>query len=400
MIKLLAGIMIGATGALANAQEALNYSADEIAIIGSLRLSQLPPPSDSTNKYFTDPKAKLIGRQLFFFSGLSPGGDIGCANCHDALKGWADGHEVAQGTSIGSRNTLSLLNSVHQRWLMWDGSADTLWGQALKPIENPQEMGADREFVLCQIWSNNSLRHNYEVVFGEVSDNLVELVCTHSSRQDLIAKNLTDRHFSNIGKAIAAHVGTIISRGSRFDIFAEKLFGERIAYNHVLTVNEQRGLKLFIGKAKCITCHHSPLFSDGEFHNLMLPLARNNFPSDIGRYGGIKAVRQDQFGASGSYSDDSRSVRSLFTTRLRQSPHNIGQFRTPSLRNVSKTSPYMHDGQFKSLHDVLNYYSTLKGAQRADHHQETVIQPLGLTTEEIEHLVAFLISLDEIEPPM
>src|SRR5262249_40897437 len=146
--------------------------------------------------------------------------------------------------------------------------------------------------------------------------------------------------------------------------------------------------------AGCWSCHHGPNFTDGEFHNILVP-SREPFPSDPGRYMGVELLVRNDFHPTGPYSDAPKKLSSKYIGSLTQTPEMWGQFKTPTLRNVARTSPYMHQGQFGTLREVLEYYSTLKDAALADHHQEHVLMPLNLSDSEIQDIIAFLESLTD-----
>ena len=161
----------------------------------------------------------------------------------------------------------------------------------------------------------------------------------------------------------------------------------------LLTDSERRGLELFFGEAECWECHAGPLLSDGEFHNIGTPVP-DGLPRDPGRYDGADLVVRDRFNAAGRYSDDPEGSQAIVSRGVRRDPLQWGAFRTPSLRNVARTPPYMHDGSMPDLESVVRFYSTLEGAVQLDHHQETVLSPLDLDDRELADLVAFLGALD------
>ena len=221
------------------------------------------------------------------------------------------------------------------------------------------------------------------------------------SEQDREAVN---RIFANLGKAIAAYERKLVSRRSPFDRFAEGLAtGDVERMNAALSPSAQRGLELFISpRAGCTLCHNGPNFSDGEFHSIGVPPAGGGLPTDPGRYVGVEVLRRDPFNALGSFSDAPDGSTAARTGSIANGPHNWGNFKTPTLRNVARTAPYMHQGQFATLDEVLHYYSTLEGAVQLDHHQEQILKPLQLSEQEREDLRAFLESLTDegIDPAL
>lgn len=387
----LAAGMAGAGG------NVVTFSAAETETIRAMAL-RAAPPRDPTNRHSGDPRAISLGRQLYHFQGFSKSGTISCASCHDPQKAWADGRRVAVGEGTGTRNTLSLKNVAYLRWLMWDGRVATLWSQATRPIENPAEMGGSRAQTLCAIWTDEALARSYAAVFGAPRQALVAQTCSAVRSSGVLAPASqadVSRNFSNVGKALAAFMETIVTGKSEFDLFAEALLPDPARRTHDIGASAQRGLKLFIGKANCVSCHSSSLLSDNEFHNIQLPLGAKKFQSDTGRFDGARQVVKDEFGPSGPYSDARDTDRSYFVKQLPIGEQLIGQFRTPSLRNVANTAPYMHDGSMETLRDVLEFYSSMKNAQRNDHHYESIVRPLNLTAREIEDLESFLLTLSE-----
>jgi cytochrome c peroxidase len=209
--------------------------------------------------------------------------------------------------------------------------------------------------------------------------------------------------FASIGKAIAAYERKIVSRDAPFDAFVRALEERPEGPWPELSLSAQRGLGLFVGKADCFRCHHGAAFSDGEFHDIRVAPLGGGAASDPGRHHGIRLLQQDPFGMNGAFSDAPDSRAGDKVRYLRNAPDNWGAFRTPGLRNVALTAPYMHQGQLATLRDVLHYYSTLEGALPPGHHPEArLLVPLDLTESEIGDLVAFLESLSDaaLDPAM
>ncbi len=381
-----------------------------------LRLSPLgPPPPDPTNRFADDPAAAHLGQFLFFEPGLSGDGTLSCASCHDPAKSFADGRPLAEGVGVGRRHTPALWNVAYQRWFFWDGRADSLWAQIIHPIEDAAEMGGSRLQAAHHAYTRPELRKVYEAAFGpmpEMADRsrFAEAGGPSASdeqpRRAWEAMDPADRRavnqvIANLGKAIAAYERKLISADAPFDRFVEGLRNNDSEKLAALSPAAQRGLKLFVGRANCTLCHSGPNFTDGEFHNILLPAADGGKPRDPARYDGARRVKSDPFNAAGGFSDAPDGAAALLVRSLDTSPRIWGEFKVPSLRNVARTAPYMHEGQFATLRDVLQYYSTLEGAVQMGHHKtETLLQPLKLAPGEIDDLLAFLESLtDEAIPP-
>lgn len=332
---------------------------------------------DETNAKADDPAAARLGQALFFDARLSGNGRIACATCHAPEKSWADGRDLAQGLARATRNAPSLWNTAYNRWFFWDGRADSAWSQALQPIESPAEMGGSREAAVQLVKTDGPLRRAYELVFGPP-----ELGSTNAA-------------FANLGKAIAAFERRLLSRRAPFDVFAEGLREGDAAKQAALSESARRGLLLFVGRGKCSVCHTGPLFTDGEFHDLGVPLHDDLPAPDPGRALGLTRLQQDEFGAASVFSDERDGPRARAVRFVAPRADVSGQVKTPSLRNVALSAPYMHQGQFDSLRAVLEFYSTLEGRRGSPATQERVLQPLKLSDQELLDLVAFLESLTD-----
>ena len=369
--------------------------------------------ADASNCVSENPKAAGLGRLLFFDRRFSSNGEVACVTCHDPNRGWCDNREVGVGIAKTRRNVPSLFDVSSQTWFFWDGRADSLWSQALGPLENPGEHGGDRIGIMRLLVTEPGLKTKYEELFGALpSHQELQRFPKHgtplrdSGHEYAFAwKSLSesDREivnivFANVGKAIAAFVGTIRSGESSFDIFANGLRDDDRAKMSVISDAAKRGAKLFTGKANCRTCHSGRFFSDGEFHSIGLSARNADEFVDSGRLYGISHVMSDPFNRKGKYSD--LPVGSIHTSvdRLVVDGSKWGQFKTPALRNIARTAPYMHDGRFRTLREVVEYYSTMKGAAVLDHHEEEVLAPLRLKDHEIDDLVSFLETLTEVLP--
>lgn len=354
-----------------------------------------PPAPDPSNAVADDPRAAALGKALFYDPGLSPRGDISCATCHDPTRGFADGRALARGISDTTRHTPTLWNVAYQRWQFWDGRADTLWAQAIGPIEHPAEMGSDREFVAAYLRKRSDYAAAYAELFGPLPDNPDRAAAT----QMLV----------NVAKAIAAFERRITSTASPFDRFAAALAaGDRDGLR-VLTPAAQRGAATFFGRGECWVCHTGPLFSDREFHNILGAAADAPAVSittaadaaaavslgvDLGRFRGVPQVLADPMNALGAYSDGASGETAAKLRYLIQTDEQLGQFKTPTLRNVARTAPYMHDGRFATLAEVVEFYATLPGVPQVGHREE-FLRPVPLTPQERADLVAFLESLSD-----
>ena len=379
-------------------------------------LSPLPaPPPDPTNRFADDPRAAAFGETLFFDPRFSANGAVSCATCHDPDTGFTDGRQLAFGISQGNRHTPTLWNVAHHRWLTWDGRADSLWMQALDPIEDPREMGTNRGRLALEIAESPQLRSAYEAIFGPLPAAALEWgdaasraigarprlreegtldVIRHWEAMDPASRDAINQIFVHAGKAIAAYQRTLLRGDAPFDRFVHALNGGETSQLDELSPAAQRGLILFLGKGNCTLCHNGPNFSDGEFHNNSLPTIHGGEPEDPGRYAGTAALKASEFHAAGPYSDAPTGTAAQQVRALKDTSESWGEFRTPSLRNLGERGPFMHQGQFSDLDDVIEFYSELEGASGRNHHQEQILVPLRLDDIEKADLRAFLESLE------
>lgn len=391
----------------------LRFSAEEKALIQSL--TGLPPlPANPSNHWADNPQAARFGQKLFYDTRLSLNGQLSCASCHHPGLGWSDGKPRAVGLKQTVRNSPTLWNTAQQRWFFWDGRADSLWAQAIQPLESLAEMGMSRTGLLQRFARERDLRQAYEALFGPLPS--VEGLPPQArpvpedprhplqqawqklspARQDAI-----NRFVTHITKSLEAFERRIQSGESPFDRFARGIKENRPELQQELSLEAQKGLRLFIGRGQCILCHTGPLLSDREFHNLGLPKMPDLKP-DPGRYQGIPLLLADPFNGLGPYSDlvsydDPWNDKLLY---LKRQASNQGEFKTPSLREISRTAPYMHDGRFQTLAQVVQFYAQIPSTPPAVGRREDTLQQIQLKPEEIPYLVAFLQSLTGPEPPL
>ncbi|MBU3728613.1 MAG: methylamine utilization protein [Phycisphaerales bacterium] len=352
------------------------------------------PPPDPTNRWADSDAAAALGQALFFDRGLSSNGAVSCATCHRPDRGFSDGLRVAVGVGTGPRRTMTVLDSAHQSWLGWDGRADSLWSQALQPIERDIELGSSRRSALARVSGNPLLRQRWQAAFGE------PLQLSEGASADEV-----DAAFAMLGKAIAAYERRLVTGPSAFDrwVATWKQSGAPAALqpDEHMSPSALRGLVLFSGRAGCWQCHGGPMLSDGEFHALGAPgrpERGGGVSSDPGRYGGVDVLKSSPFTAARAHSDAPSGAKAKIVQSLVRVPDHFGAMRTPSLRHAGLGGPFFHEGQFDTLEDVVRFYSTLEGAQSLDHHQEQVLVRLDLSAGESSDLVAFLRSASGSAP--
>jgi cytochrome c peroxidase len=332
-------------------------------------------PRDPSNAVSGVPAALALGHRLFFDPRLSANGAIACATCHDPARGWTDGRPRAAGLQPGDRNTPTTLDVALHRWFSWDGGADSLWSQSLKPIVDPREMGASGDYLARLLSEDAALRCLYAKAFGTP------------------APSDPDRALVHAGKALAAFLETVRAGRAPFDDFRDALARGDTAGAARYPTPARRGAKLFV-QHQCWVCHAGPAFTNGEFHDVGVPYALPGGGVDAGRAGGIKKLQADRFNLLGPWSDDRSGAAAVKTRHVQATHASFGQFKTPSLRNLTHTAPYMHDGRYATLREAVRHYSELN-MERIHTHGEQLLRPLKLSSGETDDLVAFLESLSD-----
>lgn len=376
------------------------WTEGERRTLRSLALSSLRPlPPDPSNGVGDDPRAAAFGHRLFFDTRLSANGEIACATCHRPDKLFTDGKPRSEAIGTTRRNAPTIVGTAYNPWFYWDGRRDSQWSQALSPLEDPKEHGGTRTQYVHVV-----ARH-YADAYAESFEPLPALVSTLPPRAGpkgsdaereawaalpRDARDAVDRIFANLGKAIAAYERLLLPGPSRFDAYVDALArGDESAMRAALSEDEVAGLRLFVGRANCTQCHNGPLFTNGGFHNIGLPLPEDE-TFDQGRTAGIEELLVDPFGCMSEFSDcppgDCPELRFVKTEGVEL----VGAHKVPSLRGVSRTAPYMHSGQLPTLRDVLAHYD-LAPLPLSGHSD---LEPLQLTDEETGQLEAFLRALD------
>ncbi len=378
------------------------WSAADLGTLRSLWIESLPPPPEiPSNAVADDERAALMGNRLFFDTRMSANGEVSCASCHDPDLEFTDGRHKGRGIGESKRNTRSIVGSAYSPWLYWDGRRDSLWSQALSPLEDPNEHGSNRMHIVRFVTTEPTYKSMYEALFGPVPD------FTDSSRYPAAAAPGDDEElarawwqmrkqdrqtvngvFANIGKVIAAYERTLLPVRTRFDDYVRAVIDDDQQTQRVVFNNDEiLGLQLFIGAARCTECHNGPLLTNDEFHNTAVLAFPGDLP-DRGRIDGVREVIESEFNCLGKYSDDSQH-RCAELTFVRTGPELVGAVRTPSLRTLARTGPYMHRGQIDTLAGVLEHYNQAPDAMIG--HNEA--KPLGLSRPQLRRLEAFLETL-------
>ncbi|ANH81354.1 cytochrome-c peroxidase [Niabella ginsenosidivorans] len=300
-------------------------------------------PKDTTWMLVENDPVTRLGMFLFFDPRLSGSSQISCSSCHDPDLAWQDGRVVALGNDHlqGSRNTQSLLNVYIYPKLFWDGRANDFESQMVAPLSAHHEMNMDVPLLPEKLAGIKGYDSLFIKAFGSEK-----------------------RSFDKISKALAAFQKTIRSRGTRFDKF---MSGDYKAFND----DEIAGLHLFRTKARCMNCHNGVFLTDTSFHNIGLTYYKRKY-EDLGRY------------------------------NVTHNKDDVGKFRTPSLRELERTRPWMHNGLFDNLEGVINMYNSGMPQKAKTEEQKNdplfprtdhLLKPLGLTKEERQQLIAFLHTL-------
>jgi len=401
----------------ANAQEnTQQWSEAEIALLKTLMIDELPiMPVNLTNKYADNIGAAELGHKIFFDKRFSANGEISCSTCHQPDKYFTDGLKTSKGIGTVKRNAPTVVGINHSQWFFHDGRADSLWSQALGPLESSLEHGGNRAMYAHQIYSDINYKDKYESIFGKLPDlsditrfphnagpvqNEQALQAWSSMQQ--MDRDAINSVFVNIGKALAAYEHKLRPAKSKFDQYIHAVINkDKSGMHDSMTEDEASGLRLFISDANCIICHNGPMFSDFGFHNVGTPQMKNELFKrgrkleqylDQGRKNGTTKVSESEFNCFSEYNDAKDKSCDELTYMITDGHATIGTFRTPGLRNVSKTAPYMHSGQYEALSDVIKHYNDPPLVQLGD--SDIRMLTFNLSEKEQQQLELFLRALD------
>lgn len=345
-----------------------------MAAVKPLPYNTPPPGIDAAYWAFLVPKDNIandariaLGRKLFFDPKLSRDGTVACATCHDVSRGLADRRGTSEGIGdkLGQRNAPTVANALFFSTQFWDGRAATLEEQAKLPIVNPIEMGMPNgQAAVDAIKGNDDYVKMFQAAYGRAPS------------------------YDDIGRALGAFERTLVFLDAPFDRFQA---GDAQA----IDADARAGWVLFNGKARCNSCHQisssSPIGSDNRFHNIGVSAQHKDFEA-LAKKALVAFQKdnskeaQDRFALETDLSDLGRFV----VTKQR---NDIGSFKTQQVRNVGITAPYMHDGSFATLWDVIDHYN--KGGE-PNAFLDGGIEPLALTDQEVDQLVAFMFTLTDV----
>lgn len=309
----------------------------------------------------------VLGRKLYFDARLSRDGTVACATCHDVSRGFTDQRPVSEGIGdkLGQRNAPTTLNAVFFETLFLDGRAPSLEEQAKLPILNPIEMGhPSPEAAVKAIADDPAYQQLFHKAYGRAPN------------------------YDDLARAIAAFERTLVFLDAPFDRFVA---GD----DNAISAEAQKGWVLFNGKGRCMTCHmlnpSNPLGTDNRFHNVGVSARKQNF-ADLTRRA-LQALEQEDSTAVIDRMALETEFSELGRFLVTKDQADIGAFKTLQLRNVGITPPYMHDGSMQTLWDVMDHYN--RGGE-ANPFLDGGIEPLALTEEEINQVVAFMFTLTDV----
>ena len=379
-----AAIFLSALGLSAGAPlpaavgESVQFDPDELARIVKHGPWPRPIDRDPTNRVSGMPAAVAFGRRLFFEPRFSPNGYISCVACHQPDRSFTDNLPRARGLAPVDRNAPALHNLRLQRWFGWGGSSDSLWMASLRPILDEREIGGNAQKVAFVIRTGDGVACRYRAAFG-----------ADPAGQD------AETILVNVGKALAAYEETLVTGRTEFDDFRDAIArGEPAPQTYPLAA--QRGLKLFVGRGNCFACHSGSNFTDGAFRATGVPSFIGQTVADRGRYAGVRTLRASRFNLLGRYNDDAAGTSALATREAKPDARDRGKWRTPSLRNVAVTAPYLHNGGAASLFDVVRRY-TISDADTLRVDGKRNPPRVELSGRDIDDLVAFLNTLTDAE---
>lgn len=296
-----------------------------------------------------------LGRYLYFDNRLSGDWGVSCASCHDPAKGWADGNALSRGyTSVEYfRNAPSVINARHKKRFMWDGRLD----------------GAD----LGTLVRDMVTEAHFMNIDGRLAQERLKQVPEYMAMWEKVFGKSSDPYGPRMFNVIAEFVKTIESKNVPFDRY---LKGDRNA----LSDSAHEGLRIFRGKGNCVSCHNGPLAADGKFHRLGVPENPEVWGNPLRA---ITLLRHYATSGTPNYMN-ARSDVGYYAISKAQA--DLGKFQSPSLRELKYTAPYMHNGVFKTLNEVVEFYDRGGG-------KSSELKPLGLSATEKKALVAFLESM-------
>jgi len=354
-------------------------SFDELDQLQQLHTLPQRPPADPTNRLADNVQAAAMGNKLFHDPKLSVCGSVSCSSCHDG-----DGRTVdkpkADGCNGGitGRNPPTILNADYNNWFMWDGRADRLWNQAILPMTSPVEMGSNP--TIARALLTQDYLPGYTELFGKTPEQTGD-----------------DELLANVGKLMQAYERTVNRLRSPFDEDVKRFIAAaEVSVAQAEADPAYLALKTYFRKGQCIACHKGVTMSDHLFHNIGVKDGSEGAP---GQTAAVEAMLDWKFNAAGPFSDAPTGtaagrLSTVRSTLAEKRAEMVGAYKTPTLRNVTLTAPYMHTGDIATLEDVIEFYN--KGGDEDGTFTGTrteTIKKLDLNTEEKAALLKLLESM-------
>jgi cytochrome c peroxidase len=342
----------------------LARSAETVPALPAAELARIvalgpwPPPMtlDPSNRVSGNQAAISFGRRMFHEPRLSANGYISCVACHQTDRGWTDAIARARGLAPVDRNTLPLTNAALNSSFGWTGASDSLWMASLRPMLDEREMGSNAAAVAHVVRIGDGLACEYRRAFGRPPDVVDD-----------------ETVMVDVAKAIAAFLETLLTGRTPFDDYRDALAQGDSPPAARFPEAAARGLRLFVGRAGCVSCHSGAGFTDGSFHDV-------TGSRDSARSDGIQSLKSSRYSRAGRFNDSPgrTDTRAASTRAALARSQDRGGYRVPSLRNVAVTPPYLHDGSRETL-------------------REAVQHPGGATLPavDVDDLVAFLVMLTD-----
>lgn len=335
-------------------------------------LKALSKPIETADAKIPNSPLVTLGHTLFYDTTLNPETGLGCVSCHLPTLAFSDGLSSPQGNPL-KRNAPGLIGASQHRWQFWDGRKDSSWSQALGPLFAPHEIGLTPQGLINKISDSPNYRKRFESAFAPWPQPLPE--ASSAAGMKLQAQ---------VGLALEAFLNELQHQPSPFDRYVQALTKQDLAAaNRWLNDEQTAGLSVLL-RSNCISCHRGSAFSDGRFHNI------GTGSSDPGRANGKVLWQADNFNCRSAVAaaiDRTCDINAVGEVEIQKLLN--GAFKTPSLRELTHTAPYMHDGRYKTLEEVVEHYRNPPVGE----HGLAAIQPISdLEAKQLEEFLKALSS--------
>jgi len=343
-------------------------------IAAPLGLPPVPVPANNPQT----PEKIALGDRLYHDERFSADGKVSCSTCHAREKGFTDNLRVSKGFNglTGTRNAPTVINAAYYTSQFWDGREPDLEGQSKQPPINPVEGGLKSHDPIIEVIRGDK---DYTSAFKQVFN-----------------VNANEINMDHVSMAIASFERTIVAGDSAFDKYMYG--GDKSALNEA----QQRGLAVYLGKGRCVSCHvieeTQALFTDNRFHNIGVGFKKIKGKESETAAQMLAAKRKGADVDKTVLTQENMSELGRFA--VTENPTEVGAFKTPTIRNIAVTAPYMHDGSLETLEEVVDFYNNggrLKESDPVSGFISGGIKPLNLTDQEKKDLVAFMNALTSPE---